>query len=187
VSETPTNGLERLRHALASAEASGVGCHYWTQPTLGVPVDQLAAFGLVQTIKQRIPLCEDHACPIVETCAERAIFAEARPGRAGLKFRLTELGRQASADPALIVANLTQQPVPARILTLLTDAGQPMSSLDLYWRLLAPELETLAETGQRPTPPLSRPAARLFLDLLIAADLLVEDIQAGTLTVPSEI
>ena len=48
---TAPDGLERLRAALASAEAAGVGCHFWSQPTLGVPVDQLEALGLVQTIK----------------------------------------------------------------------------------------------------------------------------------------
>jgi hypothetical protein len=184
VSEPRPDALERLRAALASAEAAGVGCHFWSQPTLGVPVDQLEALGLVQTIKTRIPLCEDHGCAIIETCAERIRFAPGHPGRAGWKFRLTTSGREAIADPRLIAARLVEQPAPAQILKVLAEVEAPLGWLDLYWRLLAPELEALAETGQRPMPPLSRPAVRFFLDLLIATGLLTEDAGAGLVRLP---
>jgi hypothetical protein len=79
----------------------------------------------------------------------------------------------------VLAQQVADQPLASQILALLTEAAGPTSWLTLYWRLLEPELVALEETGQRPTPPLSRPAVRLYLDLLIAAGLMIEDAEAG--------
>ena len=180
--------LERLRAALASAaaggESGGIGCHFWTNSQYGVPVDQLHLLGLVVPIKTRIPLCEEHGCALLETCPQRAIFAQKQPGRASLKFRLTEPGSRAAVEPHLVAEQLAEQPIPSLILAALAEAGGPLNWLTLYWRLLEPELSALAETGQRPIPPLSRPAVRFYLDLLVAVGLLVEDPAAGLVSLP---
>jgi hypothetical protein len=178
----------RLRAALASAVAGGasdgVGCHYWTRSTHGVPADQLEVLGLATLIKTRIPACETHGCLIIATCKERVTFAENLPGRSRRKFRLTPLGVQATAEPSVLAAQIAEQPLARQILDLLAEDDPPAGWLDLYWRLLEPELAALAETGLRPDPPLTRPAVRFYLDLLVSAGLVSEDAEAGTVWLP---
>jgi hypothetical protein len=180
----PLDAFGRLRAALASAvsggASGGVGCHFWTRPTLGVPADQLEVLGLVRIIRQRVPICEEHGCAIIATCKERIVFAERGPGIGRRKFRLTPLGAQAAAEPSVLAAQIAEQPLARRILDALVDAHGRTSWLELYWRLLQSELDALAETGLRPAPPLSRSAVRFYLDLLVAAGLLSEDADTGT-------
>ena len=187
--EPEEGGLDafgRLRAALASAlpggHSGGVGCHYWTRPTLGVPADQLEALGLVRIIRQRVPACEEHGCALLLTCKERVVFAERGAGIGRRKFRLTPLGSQAAHDPAILAEQIAEQPLARRILDLLGGAAPPTSWLELYWRLLEPELAVLEETGQRQASPLSRPAVRFHLELLVAAGLIVERPELGQVT-----
>lgn len=181
--ESAPDAFGRLRLALASAlpggHAGGVGCHYWTRPTLGVPVDQLEGLGLVRIIRQRVPTCEEHGCALLLTCRERVVFAERGPGIGRRKFRLTPMGSQAVADPSVLAGQIAEQPLARRILEVLEGAPRRTSWLELYWRLLEPELVELEETGHRPAAPLSRPAVRFHLDLLVAAGLVLEDAASG--------
>lgn len=179
----------RLQAALASAleggDFGGIGCHYWTRPALGVPVEQLEGLGLVRVIRTSVPRCEDHGCAIIDTCAERVTFAERKPGIGRRKFRLTALGAQAAADASILAERIAEQPLARQILDVLTEAAGPVSWPDLYWRLLQPELTELEATGQRLAAPLTRPAVRFYLDLLVTAGLVAEDAAAGTLWLPS--
>lgn len=173
----------RLRAALVSAiDGGGVGCHHWTRPMYGAPVAQLEVFGLVKVIKTRVPLCEQHGCPAIATCEERAAFAAKKGGIGNFKFRLTALGGQAISEWGVLARQVAAQPLAGAILAELvaSSASAPATWLDLYWRLLQPELTMIEETGQRPALPLSRIAVRLYLDLLIAAGLVAEDAAAGT-------
>ncbi len=182
--ERPLDAFGRLRAALASAVSGGpfggVGCHYWTRPTLGVPADQLEVLGLVRIIRSRVPTCEEHGCAIIASCKERVVFAERGPGIGRRKFRLTPLGTQAAAEPAVLAEQIAEQPLARRILDALAGAPGGTSWPELYWRLLQPELDVLNETGQRTAPPLTRSAVRFYLDLLVAAGLASEDGVAGT-------
>ena len=143
MSDELRDAFGRLRAALASAVAGGpfggVGCHYWTRPTLGVPADQLEALGLVRIITRGVPTCEGHDCPIIATCKERVVFAERKPGIGRRKFRLTPLGMQAAADATILAEQIAEQPLARRILDLLAGTPDRTSWLDLYWRLLQPE------------------------------------------------
>jgi hypothetical protein len=173
----------RLGAALASAlpdgHSGGVGCHFWTRPMLGVPADQLEALGLVRIIRQRVPTCEEHGCALMLTCKERVVFAERGPGIGRRKFRLTPLGSQAAADPAILAQQIAEQPLARHILEMLDGTERPTSWLELYWCLLEPELAELEETGQRQGAPLSRPVVRFQLDLLEAAGLIVDGPELG--------
>lgn len=171
----------RLRAALASAgDGGGVGCHFWTRPSFGVPAAQLEALGLVKIIKTRVPVCEAHGCAAIETCSERISFVERKGGIGNWKFRLTILGEQSVTNPDVLARQVAAQPLPEAILEALAGADSPTSWPALYWRLLAPELALIEETGQRPSPPISRTSVRLYLDLLVAAGLVQEDLAAGT-------
>ena len=181
--QSDLDAFSRLRAALASAlpgsHSGGVGCHYWTRPTLGVPVEQLEALGLVRIIRQRVPACEEHGCALLLTCRERSVFAERGPGIGRRKFRLTPLGSRAAVDASILAERIAEEPLARRILELLDGAARPTSWLELYWRLLEPELVELEETGQRQASPLSRPAVRFHLDLLVAAGLVLEVAGSG--------
>lgn len=173
------DAFERLRGVLARANAVGVGCHYWSLPEYGVPTEQVVELGLARPINTRIPTCEDHGCHLLATCRHRATFADAQPGRAGRKFRLAPEGVRAAESTAGLADRLCEAPLARRVLEAVSVAGA-LSPLALYWWLLEPELEELAETGERPAARLSRPALRLYLDLLIAAGWLREDPAEGT-------
>jgi hypothetical protein len=175
-----TDGFVRVRQVLRRAQASGVGCHYWSVPEYGTPVEHLELLGLAKTVKSRIPACEDHGCHLLESCRHRAVFAEARAGRSGRKFRLTALGVETIDSPAGLAERVAELPLARQILELVRSASEPLSAFTLYWRLLEPELEELAETGQIPTPKLTRASVRFYLDLLVEAGWLVEDREAGT-------
>ena len=185
----PLDAFGRLRAALASAlpggPSGGVGCHYWTRPTLGVPADQLEVLGLVKTITTRIPVCESHGCAIIATCTERITFADSKPGRSRRKFRLTPLGTSAAAERSVLAEQIAKQPLARRILEAVREASEPTSWFELYWRLLQPELDVLEASGLRPTPPVSRAAVRFYLDLLVTAGLISEDATSGVVWSPA--
>ena len=176
------DGFERLRMVLERAEAVGVGCHYWSLPEYGVPIEHLELLGLARPVRQRIPACEEHGCHLLDSWRHRAVFADQVPGRAGRKFRLTPLGVGTIDSTAELAERVAELPLARRILDVLSDAG-PLTGFALYWRLLEPELAELAETGQLPVPPPSRPAVRFYLDLLLAAGRVREDPRDGTLHV----
>jgi hypothetical protein len=184
----PLDAFGRLKAARASARpggpSGGVGCHYWTRPTLDVPADQLEALGLVRIIRSRVPVCEEHGCAIIATCNERTVFAERGPGIGRRKFRLTQLGTRAAAEPSVLAEQVAQQPLARRILEAVQEASEPTSWFELYWRLLQPELDVLETTGLRPTPPLSRSAVRFYLDLLVTAGLVAEEATSGVVWPP---
>lgn len=175
-----TDGFVRVRQALRRAQASGVGCHYWSVPEYGAPIEHLELLGLAKTIKSRIPACEDHGCHLLESCRHRAIFAEAQAGRSGRKFQLTALGVETIESPSRLAERVAELPLARQILDLVRSAPEPLGPFTLYWRLLEPELEELAETGQLPTPKLTRASVRFYLDLLVEAGWLAEDGEAGT-------
>jgi hypothetical protein len=184
----PLDAFGRLQAALASARpdgpSGGVGCHYWTRPTLGVPADQLELLGLVRIIRSRVPTCEEHGCAIIATCTERRVFAERGPGIGRRKFRLTPLGTRAAAEPSVLAEQIAEQPLARRILEAVREASEPTSWFELYWRLLQPELDVLEASGLRPTPPVSRAAVRFYLDLLVTAGLISEDATSGVVWPP---
>ena len=174
------DGFDRLRMVLKRTAAVGIGCRHWSLPEYGVPIEHLELLGLASAIKSRIPTCEEHGCHLIESCGQRALFADQGPGRAGRKFRLTPLGVDTIASTAELAARVADFPLARRILDTLSETS-PLTPFALYWRLLEPELEELAATGQPPVPPLSRPAVRFYLDLLLAAGNVCEDAVDGTL------
>src|SRR5262245_66444257 len=86
-----------LRAALL-ATGDGIGCHYRLRAEVGLGVGLLAALGLVRPIRQRIPDCREHACPVRADCRFARLFAEGADGRSGKKYRLTPLGAGALGD-----------------------------------------------------------------------------------------
>ena len=175
------DGFERLRMVLRRASAVGVGCHYWCVPEFGVPVEHLEVLGLAKPIKTQVPKCEDHGCHLLDACRHRTMFADKAPGIAGRKFRLTPAGIDAAESTAELAAQIRERPLARRILDAVAAAPEPLTGFALYWRLLEPELDEQAEMGQPPVPPLSRPAVRFYLDLLLAAGHVREDSVDGTL------
>jgi hypothetical protein len=171
--------FERLRGVLEVIQGVGVGCHYWTRER-GVPADQLVELGLATSIRTRVPPCEEHGCHLLETCRQRILFAERGPGRAGRKVRLTEEGRAAAGSTAALAAHVAELPLARRVLDVLAEAGRPLSWFELYWRLLEPELDELAATGQPALPRLSRSGVRFALDMLRSAGA-VDEGQGGGL------
>ena len=169
------DGFERLRMVLRRASAVGVGCHYWCVPEYGVPVEHLEVLGLAKPIKTQVPKCEYPGCNLLDACRHRTMFADKAPGIAGRKFRLTPVGIGAAESTAELAAQIGERPLARRILDAVAAAPEPLTGFGLYWRLLEPELEELAATGEEPVPRLSRPAVRFYLDLLIAAGWLRED------------
>jgi hypothetical protein len=167
----------RIHAVLSLADSHGVGCHYWSESEYGVPVAQLEALGLASTIGTGIPRCELHGCHIIETCAFRVIFAEARSGRAGRKFTVSERGLEVMLAPERLATAIDSYPLAQRIRSTL--AAGPLSWLELYWRLLEPDLAAIANGKHCPRP--TRREVRFCLDLMIAAGLVAEDEGVGSL------
>ena len=178
--------FERLHGVLEVIQSVGVGCHYWTRER-GVPADQLVELGLATSIKTRVPACEEHGCHLLETCRQRALFAERGPGRAGRKVRLTEEGLAAAGSTAALAAHVAELPLARRVLDVLAEAGCPLSPFDLYWRLLEPELDELAATGQPTLPRLSRPGVSFTLDMLRSAGAVEEGPEGGLVWLNSSV
>ncbi len=145
VAVTQRAGL--LRAALA-ATGDGIGCHYRLRAEVGLGVDLLAELGLVRPIRQRIPACTEHACPLRDGCRHAITFAEARAGRSGKKYRLVALGDRALTDDAILaqlVLAARDLALSRRVLAALV-AG-PCSIFALNTALLDQSLAALAIEG----------------------------------------
>ena len=138
-----------LLRAALGATGDGVGCHYRLRAEVGLGTDLLAELGLVKPIRQRIPDCSEHACPLRDGCRHAIIFAEARAGRSGKKYRLAPLGERALADDHILaqVATAAQGGALARrVLAALAEG--PRSIFALNTILLDQSLAALHQDGE---------------------------------------
>ncbi|MDP9374468.1 MAG: hypothetical protein M3Q65_18865 [Chloroflexota bacterium] len=175
--DTMTNGMEPLRAALAGV-GMGVGCHYRLRAEGGLTVEVLDRLGLVKPIRQRIPNCDEHACPLRAGCRFAPSFAEERPGRSGRKFRLTPLGEAATRDDAIlrqVAAAVSELPLSRRILAALATAGGTLTVFALDTALLGESLAALAADGDPGPAGFSRGDLAAGLTLLAALDLIAYD------------
>lgn len=172
----------RLRAALA-ATGDGVGCHYRLRAEVGLGTDLLAELGLVKPIRQRIPDCSEHACPLRDGCPHAALFAEARAGRSGKKYRLAPLGERALTDDRLLaqVADAARDGALARrILAAVADG--PRSIFALNTALLDQALAALDRDGDFGEAAFDRGDLAATLSLL--ADLGAIDYDGATVALP---
>lgn len=166
-----------LRAALR-ATGDGVGCHYRLRAEIGLGVETLAGLGLVKPIRQRIPDCDEHACPLRTECRFVSLFAEGRPGRSGKKYRLAPLGEQALTDDEALaqLAGLAHQlPLARRILAALAADGGTLTIFALNTALLDESLAALASAGEFGEAVFSRGELAATLTLLAALDLIGSD------------
>jgi hypothetical protein len=136
-----------LRSAL-QATGDDIGCHYRLRAEVGLGVEILAELQLVRPIRQRIPDCTEHACPLRDDCRHAIVFAEARAGRSGKKYRLLPLGERALTDDHILaqVANAARDGTLARrVLAAIADG--PLSIFALNTALLDQSLAALARDG----------------------------------------
>jgi hypothetical protein len=137
-----------LRAALQET-GDGIGCHYRLRAEVGLGVEVLAELGLVRPIRQRIPDCTEHACPLRDDCRHAITFAEARAGRSGKKYRLAPLGERALTDDHILaqVANAARDGALARrVLAAIADG--PRSIFALNTALLDQSLAALQRDGE---------------------------------------
>ena len=138
-----------LRAALL-ATGDGIGCHHRLRAEVGLGVETLAALGLAKPIRQRIPTCAEHACPLRDGCRFAPIFAEGLAGRSGKKYRLTPLGEGALRDPVILrqLGEATWElPLARRIIAALQAAETPLTIFALNTTLLDQSLAALAADG----------------------------------------
>jgi hypothetical protein len=138
-----------LRAALLATD-NGVGCHYRLRAEGGLGVGLLAALGLVRPIRQRIPDCQEHACPLRGDCPFARLFAEGAAGRSGKKYRLAPLGEAALRDATILrqVGEAARAlPLARRVLAVLSETGGPLTIFALNTALLDQSLAALAEDG----------------------------------------
>lgn len=171
-----------LRAALA-ATGDGIGCHHRLRAEIGLGVDLLAELGLVRPIRQRIPDCTEHACPLRDGCRHAITFAEARAGRSGKKYRLAPLGERALTDDAI----LAQVALAARDLALSRRvlaalAAGPCSIFALNTALLDQSLAALSSEGDFGDAAFDRGGLAAILALL--ADLGAIDYVGATVRLP---
>ena len=139
---------DALNAALLATD-DGIGCHYRLRAGSLVGVETLAALTLVKPIRQRIPTCDEHGCPLLGACRFARLFGEGAAGRSGKKFRLTPLGDRARRDPAIRrqVADAARGlPLARRILATLAARG-PQTIFTLDTALLDEALAALARDG----------------------------------------
>jgi hypothetical protein len=137
-----------LLRAALQATGDGIGCHYRLRAEAGLGVEVLAELGLVRPIRQRIPDCSEHACPLRDECRHAVVFAEARAGRSGKKYRLLPLGERALTDDHILaqVADAARDGALARrVLAALADG--PRSVFAINSILLDQSLAALARDG----------------------------------------
>lgn len=166
-----------LRSALL-ATGDGIGCHYRLRATCGLGIEPLEALGLVKPIRQRIPTCIEHACPLRDTCRFARLFAEGEAGRSGKKYRLTPLGAGALRDPIVlrqIEAATRDLPLARRILAALATAGGHLTTLTLNAALLDERLAALSATGEAGESAFERGELAGMLSLLDATGALGYD------------
>lgn len=96
-----------------------VGCRHRYEPETELSFDLLARLGLLRSIDRTVPACVEHGCPLLGHCASEADFAGKGARRSGRKFRVTDTGRAAAADRALLehlaVDALDEQPLLAAL------------------------------------------------------------------------
>lgn len=146
---TPAPSPSPLRAALL-ATGDGIGCHYRLRAEVGLGVETLAALGLVKPIRQRIPTCAEHACPLRDHCRFAPIFAEGLAGRSGKKYRLTPLGEGALRDPVILRqlgAATWELPLARRIIAALQAAETPLTIFAINTTLLDQSLAALKADG----------------------------------------
>ena len=176
------SGLGLLRAALG-ATGDGVGCHYRLRGEVGLGTDLLAELGLVKPIRQRIPDCTEHVCPLREGCRHAIVFAEARAGRSGKKYRLAPLGERALTDDhilAQVAVAARDLSLSRRILAALADG--PRSIFALNTALLDQSLAALGRDGDFGDAAFDRGGLAATLALL--ADLGAIDYDGATAALP---
>lgn len=165
-----TDALETVRSLLA-AIGNDVGCRHRYEPGGGPSFGLLARLGLLRSIDRGVPACAEHGCPLLGRCAYEAEFAGKGGKRSGRKFRVTDAGRGAVEDRALlerlVVDDLAALP------PLDTLERGPRSIFALANDLLEADL-TAADDGAR-RPGLSRRELGTALRLLAAAGAIVLD------------
>lgn len=177
-----TSGAGLLRAALA-ATGDGVGCHHRLRAEVGLGTELLAELGLVKPIRQRIPDCAEHACPLREDCRHAIVFAEARAGRAGKKYRLAPLGERALADDqilAQVAAAARGGALARRVLAAVADG--PRSIFALNTALLDQSLAALDRDGDFGDAAFDRGGLAATLALL--ADLGAIEYDGATVALP---
>ncbi len=174
---TATIGMEPLRAALVGI-GTGVGCHYRLRAEGGLTVELLDRLGLVRPIRQRIPTCDEHPCPLRAGCRFATLFNEERPGRSGRKFRLAPLGEAATRDDALLrqlMGAAAELPLPRRILAALAAAGGALTVFALDTALLGESLAALAAGGDSGEAGFNRGDLAASLTLLAALGAIAYD------------
>jgi len=139
---------DALAAALLATD-DGIGCQYRLRARGLVGVETLAALTLIKPIRQRIPTCDEHGCPLREGCRFARQFGEGAAGRSGKKFRLTPLGERARRDPAIrrqVADAALTLPLARRILATLATSG-PQTIFTLNTVLLDESLGALARDG----------------------------------------
>ena len=142
-------GETPLRAALRATDG-GIGCHYRLRAEIGLGVETLATLGLVKPIRQRIPTCTEHPCPLRDGCQFEPIFAQGLAGRAGKKYRLSPLGEGTLRDPTIarqIDDAARDLPLARRILAALREAKTGLSIFALHTVLLDQSLAALLADG----------------------------------------
>lgn len=180
MADTVTASL--LRAALR-ATGDDIGCHFRLRAEVGLGVEILAELGLVRPIRQRIPDCTEHACPLREDCRHAIVFAEARAGRSGKKYRLAPLGERALTDDQILalVANAALDGALARrVLAALADG--PRSIFSLNTALLDQSLAALTRDGDFGDAAFDR--GDLAATLALLANLGVIDYDGATVALP---
>lgn len=159
-----------LREALL-ATGDGIGCHYRLRSEGGLSVGLLAALGLVKPIRQRIPNCSEHACPLRDDCQFARLFAEGAAGRSGKKYRLTPLGEGALRDATILrqVGAATRDlPLARRVLAAIEGSETPLTIFALNTILLDQSLAALAADGEPGEAAFDRGELAGLLALLVA-------------------
>ncbi|MFN8513906.1 MAG: hypothetical protein U0841_15245 [Chloroflexia bacterium] len=172
-----------LLRAALRATGDDIGCHFRLRAEVGLGVEILAELGLVRPIRQRIPDCTEHACPLREDCRHAIVFAEARAGRSGKKYRLAPLGERALTDDHILaqVANAARDGALARrVLAALADG--PRSIFVLNTALLDQSLAALTRDGDFGDAAFDR--GDLAATLALLANLGVIDYDGATVALP---
>lgn len=173
-----------LRAALTAVD-DGIGCHYRLRAEGGLTADLLGRLGLVKPIRQHIPTCDEHRCPLRADCRFATLFAGGRAGRSGKKFRLAPLGEAALRDETIlrqVAAAVPDLPLARRILAALETAGGALTIFALNALLLEESLDALAASGDPGAAGFRRGDLLAGLTLLAALGALDYDGHRATLT-----
>lgn len=173
---------ENLLRLAAFATGDGIGCHYRLRAEQGLTVELLTGLGLVKPIRQRIPTCDEHPCPLRQECRFARVFADgagSREGvRSGKKFRLSPAGQALLEDevlPPQIAEDIARLPLSRRILDALTAAGGTVSVFALNTVLLEASIEALLAEGDPGEAAFTRASLAAHLALLDALGLIRDD------------